>query len=426
MKTTLLKIINYLLGGFFSQLLFLFLWFFVSKRVSLVEIGKYQLWLFLIDLLVIISMLGLDIGYAKLFHNNKIKDFDSMSLKLINLVALIFLFLAGLLYIFEIIRMPELSGYVIFIVVLTIIVQLNFVFLLNKLIVMGKAKEYGLFQVSRSLLILLSTIIVIDYFDKSSFALFFGQFIGVSISLIFLIQLIGVEFKNVNIFIADSKQILQYTIPLMLSGIVGVLTVYSSRLILNATLTLEQVGALGIYMGFSSPIIAIIAAINKFYYPFAIKELSKENSKNKLQSYFLHITLGYIFLFYLGVFIYYLFFRDILFSRKLVDNSFIFLHIAASSIPIVLYTLYSPMFFFDNSKKVLTVNILAFSIGSVLQYFLLLSYGFRVVGIGILITQVLILVFSFFLFRNEYNLDRSDFILFLIVLAAITPILLLN
>jgi O-antigen/teichoic acid export membrane protein len=212
----------------------------------------------------------------------------------------------------------------------------------------------------------------------------------------------------------------------MLSGIIGVLTVYSSRIVISATATLEQVGVLGVYMGFSSPIIAIIAVINKYYYPLAIRELSDSNGKNKLHTYFLYIVVGYILLFYLGVWVYYVFFRYIIFTDKLIEYNFVFLHIASSSLVIVLYTLYSPMFIFKNSKKILIVNIISLVIGSVLQYFLLMFYGFKVVGIGIVITQVLILVFSILLFKNECNFGKLDFVLFLIVLAALVPILFLN
>ena len=212
----------------------------------------------------------------------------------------------------------------------------------------------------------------------------------------------------------------------MLSGIIGVFTVYSSRLILSTTVTIEQVGVLGVYMGFSAPIIAIIAAINKFYYPFVINKLSKNEGIDKLYPYFFYIVIGYIFLFYIGVFSYYLYFQEIIFSDRLIENSFVFLHIAASSIIIVLYTLYSPVFIFQNTKKLLIVNIITLFVGSLLQYFLLLYYGFQVIGIGKIIMDVLILIISMFFFRNEHKFNRLDVLLLIIVISAILPILFLR
>ncbi|WP_310594316.1 hypothetical protein [Flavobacterium sp.] len=426
MKNNLIKIITYIFGGFFSQFSFLIFWFFVKKRVSLNEIGKYQLWLFIIDLLVIISMLGIDSGYAKLFYNSKNKALDILSLKLINSAAFISVFLFGIIYLLNIITIPVVNIFGLFIILFSVFVQVNFNFLMNKLVVIGRSKDYVLFQISRSLLIVLISIILVIFFEQSSIALFLGQLIGLALLLLFLERSTKIEFNNTKSYIVDSKEILQYTLPLMLSGIIGVITVYSSRLILSTTVTIDQVGALGVYMGFSSPIIAVIAVINKFYYPFSIKKLSNDEGMSKLYPYFLYIVLGYIFVFYLGVLVYYLFLRDIIFTDKLIDNSFVFLHIASSSIIIVLYTLYSPIFIFKNSNKLLIVNVISLIIGSLIQYFLLLHYGFKVVGIGKIFMDILILIFSMLFFKNEHNFNRYDFMLLLIVLIAIVPILFLR
>lgn len=424
MKNNLIKIITYLIGGFFSQFIFLIFWFFVKKKVSLVEIGKYQLGLFIIDLLAIIAMLGLDNGYAKLFFNYKKDNLDKIALVLINSAALISVFLFGSIYLLNIITIPAVNIFGLLIISLSVFVQINFNFFMNKLVVTGRSKDYVLFQICRSLLIVLISIILIVFYDHSSVALFLGQFMGLCIILLLLLgRFAKNEYNYTKINVSDSKEILQYSLPLMLSGIIGVVTVYSSRLILNTTVTIDQVGALGVYMGFSSPIIAIIAVINKFYYPFAINKLSNSEGMSKLYPYFLYIILGYIFLFYLGVLIYYAFLRDIIFSDKLIENSFVFLHIASSSIIIVLYTLYSPIFIFQNSKKLLFVNIISLFIGSIFQYFFLLNYGFKVVGIGKIFMDILILVFSMLFFKKEHNFNRYDFLLLLIVIIGLVPIL---
>ena len=55
-----------------------------------------------------------------------------------------------------------------------------------------------------------------------------------------------------------------------------------------------------------------------------------------------------------------------------------------------------------------------------------MDYGFKVVGIGKIIMDVLILVLSMLFFKNEHNFNGYDFMLLLIVIASIVPILFLG
>jgi O-antigen/teichoic acid export membrane protein len=425
MRSNLVKIFTYIFGGFCSQLIILVFWFYVKKEVSLSEIGRYQLGLFFIDIIAIISMLGIDSGYAKLFFNKK-KNLDKTVLFLINSAALITFLVFGFFVLLKIILIPFLNIYSQILIMLGVFVQINFNFFMNKLVIMSKSKEYISFQIARSILIVLISAILIKFYQQSSIALFLGQFFGVGLLLLIMLGVTKIQNTKSKILYSDSTEILKYTIPLMLSGIIGVITVYSSRLILSATVTIDQVGALGVYMGFSSPIIAIIAVINKFYYPFVIKKLSNKEDLNKLYPYFFYIVSGYIFLFYMGVLSYYLYFREILFADKLIENSFVFLHLAASSIIIVLYTLYSPVFVFNNTKKLLIANIGSLLIGSVFQYILLLNYGFKVVGYGKIIMDLLALIFSMLLFKKEHQFNRNDVLLLIFIIIAIVPILFLK
>jgi O-antigen/teichoic acid export membrane protein len=210
----------------------------------------------------------------------------------------------------------------------------------------------------------------------------------------------------------DSVNMITRSIPFMLVGIIGVLSTYSTRLISSYFFTASVLGIIGIYTSYTAPLSAIIAAVNKYYFPTAISGLTSKVKFNShtilLLRLLLILTLVLSIVIKLNLLSYFV-------PEELFLYSSIFYGMSIQFIPILVFTYYSPLLLIEKPKYMLYLNLMSLFFSITLQVLFYKVYGLLSIPYILSIIELcqvgLLLVFIYFK-SSENRLNRDGIKIF--------------
>ena len=220
------------------------------------------------------------------FQNDKLvlSEFNASCLQILTISALCFLFFVNVFRdeLVSYLNIPERWLYsAIFISYAFFIIELR----LSQWQIRNKAKEYGLLQVTRSLLnMLLSLILVIMMFkgvEGRIEAMTITAFMFSTISLYLLYKDKLVVFKSWNL--SYIKEALAFGVPLIPHIVGAFLLISIDRFFINKELGLEKTGIFMIALQFSLVLSVFFDSINKAYVPWLFERLKRDDETEKRQ-----------------------------------------------------------------------------------------------------------------------------------------------
>ena len=356
------SVFRYLFGGAISQIMVLCFWSYISSIVSINIVGEFHGIIFWVELISLVSLMGITTYYAKLYvkSTNKIND---------NLLFLI-LFLISFLLSITYVLIDGLFTQLDIIFLSAVFGRMSFDFYLNILVVKDRSLSVVKIQVLRALILLISGFIL-AFSNCDSLLIILGAY-----SLSFLLPGLGLylvtkkesttgDFRDFN------WRIILESSPYMAVGLVGVFGAYSTRLVAITLFSDETVGIIGLFTSYAAPFLAILAALNKYYYPLSMQSLSSQGRLPLRASF---VTLSVVlFSIMLSVLIY-TDLINLLIPQNVWRYKNIFYGMLILIIPHIAYVYLSPYILYESGKYLLYQNII-YVIVSILLQFLFYSYA---------------------------------------------------
>ena len=180
-------------------------------------------------------------------------------------------------------------SYVIVLVMLYSVLQIIFTQVLTLLKLQSRALFYSIISVSKLSISLLLTIYFIVYKGKSLEGIFEAQLIASVVALSLLLPTI---YKNLRFKLELSilREMLRFSLPLMLASISGVFFTVIDRFSLNYIEGLEKVGIYSLGYKISSTLkVVVISSVQLALAPILMKKINDPNNKrffSKVMTYF--------------------------------------------------------------------------------------------------------------------------------------------
>jgi len=279
-------------------------------------------------------------------------------------------------------------------------------------ILQNKPMKFVFFEVGFKLATLLLSILLVVFIFKNWIGRISANFISHTIfcviSLFFLFKEEKVRFKYNKVFIID---VLKFGAPLTIHGIGLILLGASDILILNSLIGLNEVGVYGVALALSSIMLIFIMPYDQAIFPKIfgyLKNYTDDDAENIMKLLIINVLYLVLSGFLVGILCY-------CFGQYFVGPKF---HEALNYVPLLLigqifYGLYRfsvrPIFF---SKKTHLVSISTISsgiIGTIILYFLVLSYGIKGAAYGFVIAKTLSFVFVSFFSQKIFPQSMGSF-----------------
>jgi O-antigen/teichoic acid export membrane protein len=350
---------------------------------------------------------ALTVNYFK--HQVNIKLYLN-SILLISILITIFFFILLMLT----------SGYVedyfnlsIFWIILALIVSLfQFITSLNLVlfVVKREAANYGVYQISQSLLNFCIVVVLVVYFNLS----WQGVLVGVTASsVVFGFLSIYLLYKR-NFIDSDNlyrvkyiKKILSFSLPLILHYVFGWLKVSADKLIILNLISLSLVGVYTVGYQLSSIVLIITMSINKVWSPFILKKLNNgfplsEKIKVVKIMYLSWISIGLV-----SIVIYYVIYSliDVITTVEYLES--------LSVIPyLILGFFFQGMYYFlvsflahlEKSKLISTITIISTLVHIALSLWMVRDHGIIGLGYATSISFGIMVIITWFYLNKFYTM----------------------
>ena len=225
------SIFHYLLSGGLSQLIVLWFWTYISSTNSIESIGGFHTLFFWVELIALISLMGITTSYAKIYHTER----DRINDKLLFLVISIISLCISCLYIVHDGRLNLID----IVILCAVIGRVSYDYFLNRLVVIGYSTHVIVVQVSRAMLLIIFAVIL-NAANMDPLIVILGSFsLSFLLPGLIMFTLSQRHMKPIN-FEISNLGILLMSAPYMAVGLVGIFAAYSTRLV-GATLFTDKI-----------------------------------------------------------------------------------------------------------------------------------------------------------------------------------------
>jgi O-antigen/teichoic acid export membrane protein len=389
---------RYLFGGAISQIMVLCFWSYISSIVSINIVGEFHEIIFWVELISLVSLMGITTYYAKLYYKSTKTINDNLLFLVLFLIslflALLYVLIDGLFTHIDIIFLSAVFG------------RMSFDFYSNILVVKDRSLSVVKIQVLRASILLLSGVIL-AFLNCDSILILIGAY-----SLSFVLPGLGLflrsKIKSRTADFSDFNwRIILDSSPYMAVGLVGIFGAYSTRLVAITLFSDETVGIIGLFTSYTAPLLAILAALNKYYYPLSMQSLS---SHGRLPLRVRFVTLSVVLFSVMLSFLIYTDLLDLFMPQNIWQYKSIFYGMVILVIPHIAYVYLSPYILYESGKYLLYQNIGYVSVSILLQLLCYSYFGINsivyVLGLVEVIQLILLLLIiskksSMFHFNRE-------------------------
>lgn len=267
------------------------------------QFGLTTMFTLLQTLITSFIYLGLDQAYVREYNNKKY----SKSKLLLN-SSLLPLLISGVAIVILILFMEPISIYLFsevnYVLMNCLIVWLPFIvierFLLLNIRMQEKGMQYSLYNILTRIFIMILTIGLLLYYQRTYTSIVLGTMLSQIISCIILMIMSRnqFDFKNDNIDLALIKNMLKFGLPILPSVIIVWVLNSSDRLVLNQYSTINEIGIYFAAMKLVTALNMIQSIFATFWVPMAYRwhEENVEKEQFEKVSYGLGIFMGMIFI----------------------------------------------------------------------------------------------------------------------------------
>jgi len=401
-------------AGVISQIITLLTWRYLGLLLTRETIGEFSLNIFWIELLSVLSLMGVETFYPKYVYDSKFKNsfynFGRDIAILSVIFSVIFFVING---VFELIYIDKTSFYLI--IIGSVLVVTNFRYSQNILLVNKDLVRYGLYQVLRPTIFVIAVIVFFNL--NIDVHMYLGYLI--SFSCLFIMSLVNKKAPFKSFGFRRLLPWLKHSYHFGAVGILGVLSSYSSRLLTDQVFTISEVGTLALLLSFSAPVKSIISVFDKVYYPSAIRRLSQTGNLElgNLRILFGMLAVaGFVVLKatipLIGTF---LLAKDDLSSLNTLSYLFY------TFLPIIIWTLYVPVIIHNRPKMYARVKLLMTLFIIVFQAVIFNVTAFENIGLPLYISECIYLV-GLILVVRQYISPNEIRVLILLSLLCLLPI----
>lgn len=267
-----------------------------------------------------------------------------------------------------------------------------------------KSKQNVIVSFIYSLITALLTYILLKFYDGGISSVFFAQIVA-AIFGIFLSYVYSKEYYGFILDIKKFRELVKFSTPLIFSTIIVYAMLYVDRIIINAYLSLEDVGLYGMAFRFASITALLTVGIQTALTPLIYNNYQNNDtpiSIAKLFNYFLFAAFFFIlFLF--------LFSKDLilLFANENYLESYKVVPWLAVSIIFSGVVNFAPgIFIAKKTRYILYINIFAFLLNVVLNLLLIENYGLLGAAYSTSVSSFIYFLLYYFIGQRYYYIPH--------------------
>ncbi len=342
------------------------------------------------------------------YPNNSFEQKNAVG-NIVMLSATISLFMLALLLIFGSFLFsylfPNIDFYpFVFYAITTAFFLLFFELKLNLLKVQKKAIQFGIYSFLKFLLIVVSTIILVVYYQKGAMGKIISEFVVTAIFSVFAIIVLISELK----FKPDKKlikEVFRFALPIVPYALSGIITGFTGRYFVNYYQGLETTAVFNIGFLIGSFMQMVVMSINSAWTPF-FNQKAQENKEDTLITFSKLTTYYTLTILFLSLII--IFFSEeailLLATKKYLGGLKIVPIIVISYLLNGLYFMFAvKIFYVKTANKFLArMNIIAAIINIIICFILIPKFGIVGAAWTSLIYFAIIAVSAFFISQKTY------------------------
>lgn len=411
----------YIIAGLGSQLIMFILWLILPYFLNTVDIAIYTNYLYYIELFSAFVIVGGDSILVRYYYTDYSKTQIFKQIILTTLAASAFLYIISLagsyLGLIDFKQSPQWMIYI-----FPLIVFLNAVasLILIHFSANREAVKYSSLQFAK-IFFFVGIAVLFSALNLKSEGLVFALGLSCIIVIFYFFKTQKVSFFKFKFPQDFKKEPFKYGYPMMFYSMIGVISIYASRVFLQKSLSLESVGIFSFFLVIVYQFNGLFSSFNKAWTPEVYAKLESGSSTNFLSSSVYIISFLYLTFLLLGTFVGKLFIFDHIFKPEYREQLNVFLVLMTFPLFSGIYTVFYPLFYLENrTKDILAISIINASINIILLYYFVRSYGVNGAAIGTVINSVLGLLVYLIYFRKIVNLSiRIILWLFLVTVGII-------
>jgi O-antigen/teichoic acid export membrane protein len=424
------KVLNYLFTGILTQALVFLLWIILPNFLTTSVIGEYNISLFYVEILSAFVILGGDSVLNRFYFSNYKKEaifssvFYTFFFLFIVLLIISFIFLKIQFLIFLSIN---LNNYYL-IIICTFFNSLSGLILVHY-IAKRKSSVYRNLQICKTIVFFLIGL-GFSYLSNSIYGLFLAYILSSGLIIIYhlkYIKFIDFRLPSKVIFIETIK----YGFPLTIYTLMGVITIYSTRLVVNLFLTISLVGIFGFYNIITNQINGLWSSFNKAWTPELFSKINKNESINFVFDFVYLVMFCYLFLVFIIILAGKLFLFQLIFKIDFLIYINVFIILIFYPFFNSIYTIFYPLFYISNNTfKIMRLSIFIALFNLFVSYILIKFYSLIGASLSIVISSLFNLMLYLYFFRRSLTLPArfklNLFMIFLTIMIGLLSVVINN
>lgn len=270
---------NYLQGDIIAKAMSFIGLLIIGSLASKEDIGIYNLILFAAELTAIFILFGADSAIVKFYQDHSASEVLN-SYIFQNIVNVFLVSVA--LYLFSITFREGVYRFVSDYFGIILLIAITFAattITRAHLAALGESAKIKWLAIISSALNLLSIIFLAFTFGLSLFPLVFSKVIGGLIFLVFLGQIYFSLYEHNKINKELTKNMYRFSVPLLISTIVGTLSAYLSRIVLAEYVSMYELGVFSFFIMIMMNTSFLLHSFNQAWFPYLLKTYGSENEE---------------------------------------------------------------------------------------------------------------------------------------------------
>lgn len=409
----------YIITGILTQGLIFLLWILLPIFHKPEILGEYNLMLFYIELISAFAVFGGDSVILRYYFSDfkKTEIFGSVFWTFL-ITFLIFVPIIFLLYLFFNNALHVLNKVMLTLLILNIFFNSLVNLILIHYISIKNSKIYRNLQIFKTLVFFIF-VFILSYFSIGIYSFFIANLLALSIIIFFHFYENGISYYQIPPKYMFSKTLV-YGTPLMIYSVMGIVTIYSSRLFIETYLTLGLLGIFGFFNIITNQINGLWSSFNKAWTPEVFAKIDNEGSTDFVFESVYFVVFIYLCLLFFGVFIGKLFLFEYIFQSEYVTYINVFIILLFYPLITSIFTILYPLFYFvDRTVLIMKISILVAIFTLLVTWLLTKKFGLYGAAFSLVISSLFNLILYIFYFRRHLNINIQIVINFIIFFSCI-------
>lgn len=356
---------TYLVGGIAAQAVIFCLWLALPWFLTPVEVGYVSLALFAVEFLTMISLAGMDATLIRFGARTDVRESTLVTAVAISGVAFMLVVVSA--YVVSKVGIPILANTITWVsghfalVMVSVAANVAWSLYQSYQVAARQAREYAVFQLARAVSYFVIVVGGLALFVREASVVVVAAAAS-SLGMLVLFMYSRKQFvlpRNAN-RTEDIGKILSYGLPLMLNGALGVLLVYTQRLVTDHYANIYTLGIFGFFAAIVIQLNGFWASLNKAWTPefFTLIEDDPVRSIKLLQGMLVLVGVIYPLLLAIYVVLGELFVNGLVFNAAYVAHTDILYLLLLGLLFSGLYTVAYPLYYYAlKTYRIIVISI---------------------------------------------------------------------